>query len=186
MEDADKSFATLSGRVSRSFHRHQIRELGWRLAHHRSARGFTRRALAKRVGLAARTLAAIERGRANVRYETVLRLCDALDLPLRDVLLGELATAPRTHDVQLPALTWALVDNGVQPFLLLRNTANYRPGDRVALRESVTGDEAGRTLMLEITYLLYGDAVRLAPGCVVAAIQPARDAWTVSVPACYR
>jgi transcriptional regulator with XRE-family HTH domain len=186
VEDAEDSFAALSERASQRFHRHQIRELGWRLAHHRWAKGFTRRSLAKRVGLAARSLAAIERGRANVHYATVLRLCDALDLPLREILGGQLATAPRTHDVQLPAPTWGLVDDGVQPFLLLRNDANYRPGDRIALRETLDGDQAGRTLMLEITYLLYGDAVRLAPGCVVAAIQPARDAWTVTVPAHHR
>jgi transcriptional regulator with XRE-family HTH domain len=157
-----------------------MRELGWRLAHHRAAKGLTRHSLGKRAGLNPRAVAAVERGRADVRYATVLRLCDALGMPLSDLFGSQVAPAPRIHEMSMPARAWALVDDGVQPFLLLRDEANYRPGDRIALEETLHGVATGQTLVVEITYLAYGEEYHLAPGCVVAAIQPARDAWTVA------
>lgn len=163
--------------------RRALRELGWRLGHHRAARGMTREQLAARAGIGggAREVAVIERGRrSDLRYAAVLRLCGALDLSLADLFAAELAWSPRVHDVPTPAPTWAMIEGGVQPFLLLRNAANYRAGDRVALIETLRGRETGRVAVVELTYLLYGESVGLAPGCVVASIQPARDAWTVA------
>jgi transcriptional regulator with XRE-family HTH domain len=161
--------------------RRALRELGWRLAHHRSARQMTRDRLAEQAGVGVRELAAIERGRrSDLRYTVVLRLCGALDISLADLFAAELARAPRMHDVPVPAATWAMIEAGVQSFLLLRNGANYRAGDRAALVETLRGRETGRVAVVELTYLLYGESVGLAPGCIVASIQPARDAWTVA------
>lgn len=176
VQGLDRIAAMKAGRGRRA-----LRELGWRLAHHRAARQMTRDQLAARAGVGAREVAAIERGRrSSVRYTVVMRLCGALDLSLVDLFAGEVARAPRLHDVVVAAPTWAMIDGGVQSFLLLRNAANYRAGDRAALIETLRGQETGRVSLVELTYLLYGETVGLAPGCVVASIQPARDAWTVA------
>ena len=63
-------------------------DFGARLVRLRKARGLSQRDLAARTGIKAQNLSQIERGgRAQVRYNTLVRLIDALDCSA-DVLFG--------------------------------------------------------------------------------------------------
>ncbi len=165
-----------------NLYRPVVRELGQRLAHHRAARQLTRGALARRCGVPERHLAAIERGRADVRIITVIRICDVLNLMLSDLFRDSEVTPPRTSEVRIPSHLWQTIGDGTQSFLLLRDERVYRAGDRVTLVETMDGQDTGRWRIVELTYLLYGTSVGLAPGCVVASIAPARDAWVTAAP----
>lgn len=54
----------------------------------REAQGLSQRALAERVKMERPNYARIEKGRVNVTVDTILRLCDGLDVKLTIVLGG--------------------------------------------------------------------------------------------------
>jgi transcriptional regulator with XRE-family HTH domain len=175
------SAAPPAPRVDREFERDQLREFGRRLTHHRIARDVPYATLAARAGLTVERLAAVERGEiADLPYRTVTSLCEALDLRVSDFFGDDVAVPPRTHDVSITPDTYLNIDDATQRFLLVRDTPNYRAGDRMCLCEAIEGEPTGRTLVMEIVYLTTPDPPELAPGCVLLAIEPARDAWTVA------
>lgn len=57
-----------------------MRKIGNKLLSIRKKLGFTQAQVAEKAGLSDRTYADIERGSANMRTETLLRICDALQI----------------------------------------------------------------------------------------------------------
>ena len=66
-----------------------IREIGNNLLHIRKSAGLTQAEVAERAGLSDRTYADIERGVANMRVETLLRICSVLRITPNDILYRE-------------------------------------------------------------------------------------------------
>ncbi|MBQ7692774.1 MAG: helix-turn-helix transcriptional regulator [Oscillospiraceae bacterium] len=66
-----------------------IREIGNNLLHVRKRAGLTQAEVAERAGLSDRTYADIERGTANMRLETLLRICTVLRITPNDILHRE-------------------------------------------------------------------------------------------------
>lgn len=65
------------------------RAVGNKLLEIRKKRGLTQVELAEMAGLADRTYADIERGSANMRVETALRICEALQITPNEILTAE-------------------------------------------------------------------------------------------------
>lgn len=65
------------------------RAVGNKLLEIRKKRGLTQVELAEMAGLADRTYADIERGNANMRVETALRICEALQITPNEILTAE-------------------------------------------------------------------------------------------------
>ena len=63
--------------------------VGNKLLEIRKKRGLTQVELAEMAGLADRTYADIERGSANMRVETALRICEALQITPNEILTAE-------------------------------------------------------------------------------------------------
>lgn len=63
-----------------------IREIGNNLLYVRKRMGLTQAEVAERAGLSDRTYADIERGMANMRVETLLRICGVLRITPNDIL----------------------------------------------------------------------------------------------------
>ncbi|MGN0493244.1 MAG: helix-turn-helix domain-containing protein [Acutalibacteraceae bacterium] len=60
-------------------------EIGNRLLNIRKKTGLTQAELAEKAGLSDRTYADIERGTVNMRTETLLRICNALNITPNDI-----------------------------------------------------------------------------------------------------
>jgi transcriptional regulator with XRE-family HTH domain len=56
------------------------------LQHRREALGLSMNAVAQRAGLSQQMVSYVERGMRNPTLETLLRICDALETPLEDVI----------------------------------------------------------------------------------------------------
>lgn len=65
------------------------RAVGNKLLEIRKKRGLTQVELAEMAGLADRTYADIERGSANMRVETAMRICEALQITPNEILTAE-------------------------------------------------------------------------------------------------
>ena len=65
------------------------RAVGNKLLEIRKKRGLTQVELAEMAGLADKTYADIERGSANMRVETALRICEALQITPNEILTAE-------------------------------------------------------------------------------------------------
>ena len=65
------------------------RAVGNKLLEIRKKRGLTQVELAEMAGLADRTYADIERGNANMRVETALRICEALQITPNEIMTAE-------------------------------------------------------------------------------------------------
>ena len=63
--------------------------IGSKLLAIRKKRGMTQAEVAERAGLSDRAYAEIERGTVNMRVETILRICGALDVTPDDILTDE-------------------------------------------------------------------------------------------------
>jgi len=63
-----------------------FRSIGDRLFAFRKKMGMTQADVAEKAGLSDRTYADIERGSVNMRIETVLRICDALNITPDEIL----------------------------------------------------------------------------------------------------
>lgn len=74
--------------------------IGNRLLAARKRLGMTQAEVAERAGLSDRTYADIERGNANMRVETLLRICQALGVAPDDLLV-ERDTAPALSESEL-------------------------------------------------------------------------------------
>jgi len=64
----------------------ELRQIGNKLLAVRKRRGLTQADVAEAAGLSDRTYADIERGTANMRVETLLRICRALHITPNDIL----------------------------------------------------------------------------------------------------
>lgn len=65
------------------------RKIGNKLLSVRKKRGLTQAETAEAAGLSDRNYADIERGTVNMRTETLLRICNALDITPNDILTDE-------------------------------------------------------------------------------------------------
>lgn len=72
-----------------------LRDLGLRVRELRRHAGLTQEQAAERLGMLAPNYARIEQGRANVTVDTLVRVSNALDVPLL-----ELFRAPRNRTVR--------------------------------------------------------------------------------------
>ncbi len=66
---------------------YDLREMGNRLLSFRKKAGLTQAEAAEKAGLSDRTYADIERGKVNMRVETLLKICDALQITPNDILV---------------------------------------------------------------------------------------------------
>ncbi|HAX84656.1 MAG TPA: hypothetical protein DCY15_09570 [Ruminococcaceae bacterium] len=64
-------------------------EIGERLLSVRRKKGMTQGEVAEKAGLSDRAYADIERGTANMRVETALKICKALNVTPNDILIDE-------------------------------------------------------------------------------------------------
>lgn len=64
-------------------------EIGERLLSVRRKKGMTQGEVAEKAGLSDRAYADIERGTANMRVETALKICKALNITPNDILIDE-------------------------------------------------------------------------------------------------
>lgn len=74
------------------------RKIGNTLLALRKKSGFTQSELAEAAGLSDRTYADIERGTANMRIETFLRICRALNVTPNDILVEDDLSASQDQD----------------------------------------------------------------------------------------
>lgn len=66
-----------------------FRRIGAKFYTFRKEKGMTQAEVAESAGLSDRTYADIERGGVNMRLETILRICNVLDITPNDVLTEE-------------------------------------------------------------------------------------------------
>lgn len=71
-----------------------FRAIGNKLLHFRKRSGMTQAEVAEAAGLSDRTYADIERGTVNMRIETILRICNALQITPDDVLIDDRQPLP--------------------------------------------------------------------------------------------
>lgn len=64
-------------------------QLGNTLLFYRKKRGLTQVAVAEAAGISDRTYADIERGSVNMRIETLLQICEVLNITPNDLLITE-------------------------------------------------------------------------------------------------
>ncbi len=83
---------------------HDFRAIGNRLLAIRKKAGLTQAELAERAGLADRTYADIERGVANMRIDTLQRICGALQITPDEILTHEPSSSAVRRDELLARL----------------------------------------------------------------------------------
>jgi len=66
-----------------------LTDIGNRLYKIRKAKGLTQAEVAEKADFSDRTYADIERGSTNMRLETLLKICDALNITPNDILVTE-------------------------------------------------------------------------------------------------
>ena len=64
-----------------------LMEIGNRLYEYRKRKHLTQAQLAEKAGLSDRAYAEIERGNANMRLETFLKICESLEITPNDILV---------------------------------------------------------------------------------------------------
>lgn len=77
-----------------------FREIGNRLYKVRKKRGLTQAEVAEKAGLSDRTYADIERGTVNMRVETVIRICQALQITPNDLFCEQKSDAYTKEEIQ--------------------------------------------------------------------------------------
>jgi hypothetical protein len=151
-----------------------LRDLGWRLRHHREAQRRPLDEIAAAVALAPATLAAIERGEIDLPFSTVEALVQALDLEWWNVYGADFPIPTRTHTLSVSTEQYHAIEAGLQPFLIVRDAPHFRVRDRIHLSEEQQGRHTERVATVVVTYLLYAtsdpqlDAVM--PGYVLLGI----------------
>lgn len=73
------------------------KDIGKRIATRRKQLGLTQEQVAERTGLSAQFFACVERGIKNVRAESLLRICLALDISADYILTGRVIEADRSR-----------------------------------------------------------------------------------------
>ena len=71
-----------------------LAEIGNKLLDIRKKKGMTQSEVAEKAGLSDRAYADIERGTANMKVETVLRLCQSLNITPNDILIDDETPTP--------------------------------------------------------------------------------------------
>lgn len=77
-----------------------FREIGNRLYKARKIKGLTQAEVAERAKLSDRTYADIERGTVNMRVETALRICEALNITPNDLFCEKKSEVPTKKEIQ--------------------------------------------------------------------------------------
>jgi transcriptional regulator with XRE-family HTH domain len=79
---------------------YDFRKIGNRLYKARKARGLTQAEVAERARLSDRTYADIERGTVNMRIETALRICEALQITPNDLFCEKRTEPPTKEEIE--------------------------------------------------------------------------------------
>lgn len=126
-----------------------LHEIGAMLRTYRKRQGLTASELAQKSGIHRNTLSALERGQGNVELNTLLAICEQLELDL-SLVPTRVASVVR-HEVFLPSLpnirrmafTWPVdSDKGKLPAAstnLQRHTISNSKADHVDIDDSPTG-----------------------------------------------
>ena len=77
-----------------------FREIGNRLYKARKTKGFTQAEIAEKAKLSDRTYADIERGKVNMRVETAIRICEALQITPNDLFCERETDAYTKEEIQ--------------------------------------------------------------------------------------
>jgi transcriptional regulator with XRE-family HTH domain len=149
--------------------------LGRLVRHFRVGRERSLSEIASRVGLAESDLAALENGQVDVSYATVLLLADALDLDGPDFWRRcEPAEFRAFHVQDVQPDAYQMLIEGYRPWHIVRDKRQFRPGDRIHLREVATGRATGRWMRTTIAYV--ERLADVAPGFAVLTFDVGRYA----------
>jgi transcriptional regulator with XRE-family HTH domain len=143
--------------------------------HYRVARGRALTEIASGAGLAESELAALEDGQLDVSYTKLLQLADALDLDESDLWRRCRPAEFRAFHVQdVQPDAYQMLVEGYRPWHIVRDQEQFRPGDRIHLREVATGRATGRWMRTTIAYV--ERLADVAPGFAVLTFDVGRYA----------
>jgi hypothetical protein len=141
------------------------------------ARNRERQEIAMQAGMTDWQLAELEDGAADIAYTTMLRLADALDVAESDLGTRCLPAEFRAYHVQdVPRDVYQMLLEGYRPWHITRDVEQFRPGDRIHLREIVDGRGTGRWMRTTIAYV--ERLVDIAPAFVALTFDIGRYAGT--------
>lgn len=83
---------------------YDFRTMGNKLLHFRKKQGKTQIEVAEEAGLSDRTYADIERGKVNMRIETLIKICDVLHITPNDILTEEITYSDNDREMILASL----------------------------------------------------------------------------------
>ncbi|WP_287486023.1 ParB/RepB/Spo0J family partition protein [Blautia sp.] len=109
-----------------------------------------------------------EQGRID--RETKAKLRQQADNEKMEHLPSDTAKQPKVHRIRLAKMFFGDVASGKKPFELRKNDRDYKQGDILELAEYTNGEETGRIIKAEVTYMLQ-EYAGLAEGYCVMAIK---------------
>ena len=77
----------------------KLTDIGNNLYKIRKSKGLTQAEVAEKADFSDRTYADIERGSTNMRIETLLKICEALNITPNDILVSDNITEITEHDI---------------------------------------------------------------------------------------
>ena len=102
--------------------------------------------------------------------QTKKKLQERADAEKMEHLPSDTAKQPKVHRIRLAKMFFGDVASGKKPFELRKNDSDYKQGDILELAEYTNGEETGRIIKAEVTYMLQQYA-GLAEGYCVMAIK---------------
>ena len=106
----------------------------------------------------------------RIDRETKAKLRQQADNEKMEHLPSDTAKQPKVHRIRLAKMFFGDVASGKKPFELQKNDRDYKQGDILELAEYTNGEETGRIIKAEVTYMLQ-EYAGLAEGyCVMASM----------------
>ena len=106
----------------------------------------------------------------RIDRETKAKLRQQADNEKMEHLPSDTAKQPKVHRIRLAKMFFGDVASGKKPFELRKNDGDYKQGDILELAEYTNGEETGRIIKAEVTYMLQ-EYAGLAEGYCVMAIK---------------
>lgn len=106
----------------------------------------------------------------RIDRETKAKLRQQADNEKMEHLPSDTAKQPKVHRIRLAKMFFGDVASGKKPFELQKNDRDYKQGDILELAEYTNGEETGRIIKAEVTYMLQ-EYAGLAEGYCVMAIK---------------
>ena len=106
----------------------------------------------------------------RIDRETKAKLRQQADNEKMEHLPSDTAKQPKVHRIRLAKMFFGDVASGKKPFELRKNDRDYKQGDILELAEYTNGEETGRIIKAEVTYMLQ-EYAGLAEGYCVMAIK---------------